>query len=160
MVKRPYPPGEKSKKVSHKMSEYKRQLLAVQGLKNWYNLTETQFKNYVKGVLKGRGRGEDARVLLIRRLELRLDNVIFRLGFCSSRKQSRQLVNHGHFLVNNRRVDIPSYQVKKGDTLYSVLNESEFKKLENNRKYLNSDELATLQEILEIMRRKNPLWGI
>ncbi|OYT41827.1 translation initiation factor IF-2 [Candidatus Pacearchaeota archaeon ex4484_26] len=51
-------------------------------------------------------------------------------------------------------------QVKKGDTLYSVLNESEFKKLENNRKYLNSDELATLQEILEIMRRKNPLWGI
>ena len=117
IIKKPYAPGEKPKKRKRGISEYGKELSEKQKLKNWYNLREKQFSNYVKDVLAKRSKKENTATLLIRKLENRLDNVIFRLGFCSSRKQSRQLVNHGHFLVNNRRVDIPSYQVKKGDII-------------------------------------------
>jgi len=125
MIKKPYPPGEKSKKRKRGGSEYGKELSEKQKLKNWYNLKEKQFSNYVKDVLNKRSRKENASELLIRKLENRLDNVIFRLGFCFSRKQSRQLVNHGHFLVNNRKVDIPSYQVRKGDIISVKLSDKE-----------------------------------
>ena len=118
MVKSPYPPGEKKKKRSRGgFSEYAKELSEKQKIKNWYNLREKQFSNYVKDVLKKRNQKEDAGTVLIRKLELRLDNVVFRLGFASSRKMARQLVNHGHFLVNNRKVDIPSFQTRKGDII-------------------------------------------
>jgi small subunit ribosomal protein S4 len=99
------------------LSEYGKELREKQKLKAWYNLEERQFKKYVKEVLEKRGRVEDAGALLIKKLESRLDNVIFRLGFAASRSQARQLVSHGFFLVNNRRVDVPSFQVKKGDQI-------------------------------------------
>jgi small subunit ribosomal protein S4 len=88
-----------------------------QKLKHWYNLEERQFKNYIKKILEKRGRVEDAPSLLIKILESRLDNIVFRLGFANSRGQARQLVSHGHFLVNGKSINIPSYLVKKGDII-------------------------------------------
>ncbi len=115
MVRRPYPPGIKGKRKKGPLSEYGKELREKQKLKNWYNLRERQFKNYIKEVLNKGGKGKNMEDLLIEKLESRLDNVVFRIGFASSRSQARQLVSHGHFLVNNKKVNIPSYQVKKGD---------------------------------------------
>lgn len=120
MLRRPYPPGRRKKRRTS-VSEYGRELKEKQKLRNWYNLKEVQFKNYVKEILKKRGHAastkEDAPTLLIRKLEMRLDNVVFRMGFADSRPQARQLISHGHFLVNGKKVNIPSFQVKKGDKI-------------------------------------------
>jgi len=118
MVKSPYPPGEKRKKRGGGFSEYAKELAEKQKVKNWYNLREKQLSNYVKEIIKKRSSSQDAPTLLIQKLEMRLDNVIFRLGFSESRKQARQIVGHGHFLVNGRKVDVPSCQVKKGDVVF------------------------------------------
>lgn len=115
-IRRPYPPGSQRKKRKP-LSEYGKQLRERQKLRSWYNLREGQFKRYVKKILESRGKVEDAREALIRTLEKRLDNAVFRLGFAVSRDQARQLVSHGHFLVNGRKVNIPSYEVKKGDRI-------------------------------------------
>ena len=117
IITKPYPPGEKGKRRTRQSSEYGKELSEKQKLRNWYNLRERQFRKYVKEVLEKRGKVEDAGTLLIRKLESRLDNVVFRMGFTSSRVQARQIVNHGHFLVNEKKVNIPSYQVKKGDKI-------------------------------------------
>ena len=118
MVRRPYPPGKKGKRRPSPLSEYGRQLREKQKLKNWYNLRERQFRKYVKEVLSSHKKtSADSEEMLIKILESRLDNVVFVLGFASSRTQARQLVSHGHFLVNGRVVNIPSYQVKRGDVI-------------------------------------------
>jgi small subunit ribosomal protein S4 len=122
MVKRPYAPGLKGKRRKRAPSEYAKGLREKQNLKKWYGLGERQFKRYVKEILEktrkaSSGKAEDATVILIRRLESRLDNVIFRLGIVSSRSFARQLVSHGYFKINNRAVDVPSFQVKKGDVI-------------------------------------------
>jgi len=117
MIKKPYPPGQKRKRRLTPLSEYGRELREKQKLKNLYNLKEAQFKNYVKKVLKKRGKVENASDLLVKILESRLDNVVFRLGFTNSRKQARQLVSHGYFLVNAKPTNIPSRQLKKGDVI-------------------------------------------
>ena len=117
MVRKPYPPGQKGKRRRSGLSEYGKELREKQKLKNWYNLKETQFRNYVKEVLKKRRRMEDAGAQLIQILERRLDNVVFKLGFANSRNQARQLVSHRHILVNNKIVNIPSFLVKKGDKI-------------------------------------------
>lgn len=118
MVRNSYPPGEKRKKRGRTgFSEYAKELVEKQKIKNWYNLRERQFSNYVEGIIEKRSVKEEAGVLLIQKLERRLDNVVFRLGFAASRKQAKQLVSHGHFLVNKKRVDVPSYQTKKGDII-------------------------------------------
>ena len=117
MVKKPYPPGQKRKRRPTPLSEYGKELREKQKLKNWYNLGERQFKNYVKKVLTKRQKVEDPATLLIKSLETRLDNVIFRLGFVNSRALAKQLVSHGHFLVNGKSIDTPSYLVKKGDII-------------------------------------------
>lgn len=109
------PQGQKRK--TKPLSEYGKELKEKQKVKEVYHLRETQFRNYVKEVLKKRRRVEDPTTLLIRKLESRLDNVIFKLGFAKTRAQARQLVNHGHFLVNEGKVNIPSYQTRKGDTI-------------------------------------------
>ncbi len=136
MVKRPYAPGLKGKRRKRAPSEYAKGLREKQNLKKWYGLGERQFKKYVKEILektrKARsGKAEDATVLLIRRLESRLDNVIFRLGIVSSRSFARQLVSHGYFKINNRPVDVPSFQVKKGDVI-KVKPEKQKKKVFQN----------------------------
>lgn len=122
MIKRPYAPGLRGKRRKKTPSEYAKELAEKQKLKRWYGLGERQFKKYVKEILeKARkatsANAEDASILLVKRLESRLDNVIFRLGVVSSRALARQLVSHGFFKVNNRPVDIPSYRVKKGDEI-------------------------------------------
>lgn len=116
-ARRPYPPGPKKKRAASSLSEYGRQLIEKQKLRFLYNIKEKQFKIYVKKILAKRGRIEDAPTALIQMLERRLDNVVFRLGLAVSRQQARQLVNHGHIMVNNRKVNIPSYQVKIGDEI-------------------------------------------
>lgn len=117
MVRRPYPPGQKGKRRVSPPSEYAKELKEKQKLKKWYNLEERQFKNYVKKALAQRGKVENATVYLIQTLEKRLDNIVFRLGFASSRDQAKQLVSHGNFLVNGKPVNIPSFQLKVGDTV-------------------------------------------
>ena len=109
------PQGQKRR--SRPLSEYGKQLSEKQKLKRLYNLKEAQFKNYVKEVLKKRGRVEDPSIILVKRLEMRLDNVIFKLGFAKTKPQARQLVNHGYFFINEKKVNIPSYQTRKGDKI-------------------------------------------
>lgn len=117
LIKKPYPPGIKGKRSRGRISDYGKELFEKQKMKNFYGISERQFKNYVKNVLKKRGKIEDTALELVKELEKRLDNVVFRLGLASSRRGARQLVSHSHFLVNGKPVNIPSYQVKKGDVI-------------------------------------------
>jgi len=115
IVKRPYPPGQKGKRRTRALSEYGKELREKQKLRTWYNLQEKQFKKYAKDILSLKQRKEDAATLFIRKLENRLDNVVFRLGFASSRRQARQLISHGHIKVNGKIIDIASFEARKGD---------------------------------------------
>ena len=117
MVRRPYAPGKKGKRRSKSQSEYGRELGEKQKLKNAYGLREQQFKNYVRSVLAKRTKAENLSLLLMKSLENRLDSVVFRLGFAASRRTARQLVTHNNFLVNGKPVNLPSYQIRKGDTV-------------------------------------------
>src|SRR5919198_1084326 len=111
--RRKYAPGQHGQK-QRKLEEFGIQLREKQKLKRIYRLMERQFRNYFDEAVRRKGvTGE----ILLQLLEARLDNVIYRLGFGLSRRQARQLVNHGHFLVNGKRVNIPSYQVRIGDTV-------------------------------------------
>ena len=117
MIKKPYLPGQKGKKRQRPLSEYAKELQEKQKLKNWYCLSEKQFYQYVKKILQLRGRVEDAAAALIQILENRLDNVVFRLGLAPSRVSAKQIISHGHVLVNNKSVNISSFLVKKGDLI-------------------------------------------
>jgi small subunit ribosomal protein S4 len=109
--RRSYPPGEHGR-GRIKQSEYLLQLREKQKARRYYGILEKQFRGYYNKAAKRSGiTGEE----LLRMLELRLDNVVYRLGFAASRAQSRQLIRHGHFQVNGRRVNIPSYQVRPDD---------------------------------------------
>jgi small subunit ribosomal protein S4 len=111
--RRSYPPGEHGR-GRIKQSQYLLQLREKQKARRYYGLLEKQFRNYYDKAARGSGvSGEN----LLRLLETRLDNVIYRLGFAASRAQARQLVRHGHFQVNGRRVNIPSFQVKPNDVI-------------------------------------------
>lgn len=140
MVRKPYPPGPKSQKRRKAFSEYGKELREKQKLKNWYNLEERQFSRYVRNILKKRGKAADIGAALVEVLESRLDNVVFRLGFAASRKTARQIVSHGHFTVNDKPVDVPSYSVKKGDKISlkpSSLKKAFFQKLSSSLKKYN-----------------------
>ncbi len=112
--RRGFPPGQHGQSRRTKISEYGVQLREKQKIRRSYGLMETQFRNTFAKALKQTGRTGDT---LVKLLERRLDNVIYRLGFAPSRKAARQMVVHGHFLVNNRPVDIPSYLLRAGDTV-------------------------------------------
>jgi small subunit ribosomal protein S4 len=107
-----YPPGQHGLNRRTKISEYGVQLREKQKIKRSYGLLETQFENYFEKANKQKGITGDN---LIKLLERRFDNVIYRLGFASSRKQARQLIKHRHFEVNDRLVDIPSFLLTTGD---------------------------------------------
>ena len=112
--KRNYAPGQHGQNRKSKQSDYGLQLREKQKAKRFYGLLETQFRNYFDKAAKKKGpAGENLLILL----ETRLDNVVFRMGFASSRKEARQLVRHGHFTVNGKKVDIPSAAVKAGDVV-------------------------------------------
>lgn len=97
-----------------KLSEYGEQLLEKQKLKAYYGVLEKQFKKVVFDAIKSKSKTED---VLIQSLERRLDNLVYRLGFASTLRQGRQMVNHGHILVNGEKVDIPSYKVNVEDII-------------------------------------------
>lgn len=108
------PPGVHGHKRGRKLSEYGIQLREKQKVKRMYGVLEKQFRRYVEKAQKKRGNTGEA---LLRLLETRLDNVVYRLGFTNSRPMARQLVSHGHIRVDGQRVTIPSYQVKPGETI-------------------------------------------
>ncbi len=159
MIKRPYAPGLKGKRRTSAPSEYGKQLHESQKVKKWYKISETQFGNYVEDVLAHRETGQNVANVLVQKLEKRLDNVIYRLGFASSRSQARQLVNHGHFLVNGKKVDIPSYQVKVGDTVsIKKANDGALKNLAVSIKKYNAPAWIEIdKEKLEGKIKKDPI---
>jgi small subunit ribosomal protein S4 len=111
--RRSYPPGDHGRGRA-RQSEYRVQLREKQKAKRYYGVLEKQFRNYYGKASRQSGvTGEN----LLRLLELRLDNVVFRLGFAASRRESRQMVAHGHFQVNGRKVSVPSFLAKVGDVV-------------------------------------------
>src|SRR5882724_9444618 len=108
------PPGVHGKKGKRRLSEFGQQLREKQKAKAMYGLLERQFKKLVETVSSQKG---DTEELLLSLLETRLDNVIYRLSLAKSRMMARQLVSHGHVLVNSKRMSIPSYKVQKGDVV-------------------------------------------
>ncbi|WP_172189305.1 30S ribosomal protein S4 [Lentilactobacillus kribbianus] len=115
LARRPYAPGEHGQGRRSKLSEYGMQLREKQKLRFMYGLTERQFSNTF--VRAGKIRQGKLGVNFMILLERRLDNVVYRLGLATTRRQARQLVNHGHITVDGKRVDIPSYEVKIGQVI-------------------------------------------
>jgi len=113
VTRKPYVPGQKAK-MRLVESEYYTQLREKQKAKRYYGVLEAQFRNYYKRATRKQGiTGE----VLLQLLETRLDNVLYLMGFATSRAQSRQLISHGHIKVNSKKVDIPSFQVKEGQEI-------------------------------------------
>src|SRR6188768_3087956 len=111
--RRAYPPGDHGR-GRQKQSEYRVQLREKQKARRYYGVLEKQFRIYYDKASRQPGiTGEN----LLRMLECRFDNVLVRLGFAASRRQARQLINHGHWTINGHRVDIPSFQVREGDEI-------------------------------------------
>lgn len=140
VLKRAHGPGEHGQ-MRRKLSEYGLQLREKQKARRYYGLSERQFRTFFERAARKKGVTGEA---LLQSLELRLDNVVYRLGFGASRREARQLVNHGHFEVNGRKVDIPSYGLRPGDTV-SVRR--------------SSRELPRLKELKELAEtRSTPAW--
>lgn len=114
IIRKPYAPGKKPKRPKP-LSEYGQQLKEKQKLKFSYGLREKQFSNYIKSAMQKRG--SNIIVQLIKFLESRLDNVVFRLGLAKSRSAARQMVSHGLICVNGKKIDVPSFQTKKGNKI-------------------------------------------
>ncbi len=111
---RNFPPGMHGQKRTRRPSEYGLQWREKQKVRRFYGVMEKQFAKHFEEATRQPGvTGEN----LLRILEMRLDNVVYRLGYADSRKQARQIVRHGHFLVNGRKTDIPSYQTRPGDEI-------------------------------------------
>ena len=140
MERRPYPPGQHGQ-MRRKKTEYALLLREKQKLKRIYGVLEKQFRRYFEEAERQKGvTGENLLILL----ERRLDNVIYRMGFANSRNQARQLVRHGHVLVNGKKVDIPSYLVDVGDEI--AIREK-------------SREIPFIKEAMEsVSRRGIPSW--
>ena len=112
--RRAYPPGQHGQTRRQKISEYGVQLREKQKIRRMYGLQENQFRNYFEKALRQTGRTGE---MLVKMLERRLDNVVYRMGFAPSRKAGRQLITHGHLMVNNQTVTIPSFLLKAGDVV-------------------------------------------
>lgn len=139
--KRPYPPGDHGRtRRRGNVSEFLLQLQEKQKARFTYGLTERQFRNLYKEASRRQGvTGEN----LLQYLELRLDNLVYRAGWAATRPQARQLVNHGHIDVNGRRVNIPSYRLRKGDTV----------SLRPKTK-----DMVVVQWNLDVLDRQAPAW--
>ena len=124
LAKRPYAPGQHGNERRRKLSDYGTQLQEKQKVKFMYGLSEKQMEKTFKKAVKMKGvNGEN----LLKLLESRLDNLVYRAGFATTRKGARQLVNHGHVTVNGKKVNIPSYQAKPGDVISLMENDKELK---------------------------------
>lgn len=141
MVKRATPPGQHGRSRQAKQSQYAIQLREKQKVRRIYGLMEKQFANLMKKASKMQGQsGENLLVML----EQRLDNAVYRAGFATSRRAARQLVSHGHFNLNGRRVDIPSIQLVAGDVVELR------KKSSQNEYFKHIDELTANLESLSL----------
>lgn len=144
LAKKPYAPGEHGQDRRKKLSNYGVQLQEKQKVKFMYGLSEKQMEKTFEKAVKMKGvNGEN----LLKLLESRLDNLVYRIGFATTRKGARQLVNHGHVTVNGKRVDIPSYQVKPGDVISLMENDKEMvivksslEALHNRVEYISYDD--------------------
>jgi small subunit ribosomal protein S4 len=114
LVRRAYPPGVHGQKGYGRLTDYGLHLKEKQKLKVLYGIMERQLRKYFEEAKRFKS---NTGFKMIETLERRFDNVVFRLGLASSRRQARQFVNHGHFLINGKKMDIPSYLVKKGDKI-------------------------------------------
>ena len=127
IAKRSYGPGQHGKDRKRKPSNYAIQLNEKQKVRFMYGISEKQFKKLVNDSAKMKGvHGENLLILL----ESRLDNIVYRIGFATTRRGARQLVNHGHITVNGKKVDIPSYRVKPGDVIAIKENSADHKGIE------------------------------
>jgi len=168
------PPGVHGPKGTRRRSQYGRQLREKQKVKRMYGIQERQFRNYINEALKSKGNTGETLLTL---LEKRLDNVIFRLKFAPTRPGARQLVSHRHVLVNGKKVNIPSYQTRIGETITmtaigmeipavkKLLNEKEVKtpawlkrraaaaKITRNPKREDIDEPIIEQDVVEFYSR-------
>lgn len=144
LAKRPNPPGQHGPSMARrrKVSEYGQQLVEKQKMKYTYGLLERQFRLTFKRALAQKGITGDNLLIL---LESRLDNILYRLGWAGTRDQARQLVLHGHLKVNGRRVNVPSYQVRQGDSI-SVKDSSKSKALVS--RYIEENASRPLTEWL------------
>lgn len=139
LLEKNYAPGEKGKR-RNKISEYGKELREKQKLRHWYNLRENQFKSYVMEAMKRQGDDEDSGDALIKDLENRLDNTVYRLGLAESRPKARQMVNHGLIFVNGRKVDIPSYSLSEGDEISVNPNKKDRRVFDNLTEKLKDQE--------------------
>lgn len=146
LERRPYPPGEHGRSRRRGPSEYHQQLQEKQKARFSYGLTERQFRRVYEEANRRKGvTGE----LLLQLLERRLDNVVYRAGWASTRPQARQLVSHGHVDVNGRRVDIPSYRVRKGDVVSLRAKARKMIVIQWNRDVLDRTPPAWLERVDE-----------
>lgn len=139
--RRTYPPGQHGQRRGGKISDYGLQLREKQKVRRLYGLSEKQFRLFFERADRGKG---VTGIRLLVMLERRLDNVVYRLGFANSRAQARQLARHNHFLVNSKKVNIPSYQVKAGDVI-------EVREKSNNVE-------AITEAVEAVVRRGMPQW--
>jgi len=142
MIKKAYPPGMHGKNFGRGLSEYGKQLAMKQKIKRVYGVMEKQFKKHFDEIKNKEGVTGD---LLMERLEMRMDNVIYRMSFASSRALARQLVGHGAFEVNGKKVNIPSCKIKAGDSI----------SIRDNKK--NKNYFKNITQVLE-NKKDFPAW--
>lgn len=140
VVKRSYPPGVHGPKGHGRKTQFGQQLMEKQKARWVYNLREKQFIKYYQRALESTG---DTGELLIKGLEMRLDNVVYRMGFATTRSQARQLVNHWHIQVNGKKVDRPSYPVAIGDEISIREKSQKLQLLLENMKAVEQEHLPT-----------------
>ena len=158
------PPGDKPKRYGRRRTNYGVQLREKQKVKRIYGILERQFKNYFYKAVRSKGvTGE----MLLSFLERRLDNVVYRLGLASSRNQARQLIVHGHFYVNGKKVNIPSYMLKKGDKievkekskkLPPILSALEMENV--IPKWLSFDKKKLMATVVDLPKREDVIYPI
>ena len=143
LERRPYPPGQHGQARRRKVSDFGIQLRAKQRARRIYGVLETQFRNYYKDAAKIKGQ---TGLELLRRLELRLDNVVYRAGFGSSRAESRQLVSHRHFTVNGRPANVPSMLLRTGDVVAVRARSSDIEPIQRSQELLSNRARPTWLE--------------
>jgi ribosomal protein S4 len=157
IARRPYRPGQHGQSRRAKVSEYETQLKEKQKVRFIYGLTEKQFKKTFNEAAKLKGvHGEN----LLKLLETRLDNIVYRIGFASTRRGSRQLVNHGHVLVDGKKVNIPSYRLRPGQVVsmkeadkdLKVVKES-LEKVFNRVEFINYDNSKMTGTLMRLPER-------
>lgn len=142
--KRDYPPGQHGRRRRGKPSKYNIQLREKQKIRRMYGLLEAQFHNYFEKAAQQKGITGTNLLLL---LERRLDNVVYRLGFCASRAMARQFIRHGHFQVNGTKVNVPSYLVKAGDRISPRLKSKNLFLIQESMKNIDTRQVVPYLDI-------------